>query len=406
MRLITINALVALLVLLRLASAGWAQSAATTIIDVRPGAPNPVETLVIHSEILDEDRSIYVQLPEGYDRSDAVYPVLYVMDGEWLFDLANAHARYYAYDEVTDITLPRMIVVGLENTDRDRNYAPTPNSGIEYDFPTAGGADNFIRFLELELIPLIESRYKAAPLRGIVGWSNSGLFANYVATANQDLFDMYLCISPAVWWDQDMIYERFEDLEFDRPKRFVYSLGTNEEGGYVYESTSRLLERFAQEPVPNMHVSHFKIEGVGHTWGVASAMNHGLQDLFVEYIAPGEVINAGLDAVEAYYMDLSRQWRYTVEPPAKVLHGVAFNLWDEAPEEAIKVLQEAVSNDVDDSTSLYYLGLLHRNIGATEQAVEYLNLAIEAELRKTVPNEVNRRTFASSLEKLETAPLN
>jgi hypothetical protein len=180
------------------------------VLEAHAGGANPMETLLIHSDVLQENRKIYVQLPEGYERSAEAYPVLYVMDGEWLFDLANAHARYYSYDEVTDITLPRMIVVGIENIDRDRDYTPTPNGGIEYDFPTAGFADNFITFLETELFSLISDRYRTAPLRAIAGWSNSGLFANYVATKNQDLFDMYLCISPAVRWDQDMIYDRFD----------------------------------------------------------------------------------------------------------------------------------------------------------------------------------------------------
>lgn len=133
-----------------------------------------------------------------------------VLDGEWLFHLANANQRYYSYDEVTDQNIPRMIVVGIESTDRDRDYTSTPNSGKDYSFPASGGADKFLEFLETELIPMLDSRYQTAPNRCIVGWSFSGLFLMHAAVKKPDLFNMFLCISPAIWWDNDLIYEKWK----------------------------------------------------------------------------------------------------------------------------------------------------------------------------------------------------
>ncbi len=126
-------------------------------VSVIQGMPNPGETVDFYSTVLDETRRIYVQLPEGYSRRDKKYPVLYVLDGEWLFHLASSHARFYSYDEVAGIRIPQVIVVGIENVDRDRDYTPTQNSGVDLVFPTAGEAETFVDFLQNELIPLCKA---------------------------------------------------------------------------------------------------------------------------------------------------------------------------------------------------------------------------------------------------------
>jgi hypothetical protein len=92
-----------------------------------------------------------------------------------------------------------------------------------------------------------------------------------------------------------------------------------------------------------------------------------------------------------------------VDIPIKVLLSIAFDLWDDAPHEAIQVLQTASPNSADYPTSLYYLGLLYKNTGDRELAKKFIRKAIEEELRKVTPNEVNRRSFAMSLMKLEEA---
>ncbi len=83
------------------------------LIEMSKRSLNTVESLTLRSKILDENRQVFVYLPSGYEYHNARYPVLYVMDAEWLFDLAVAHVRYYSFDEVTDIKMPKMIVVGI-----------------------------------------------------------------------------------------------------------------------------------------------------------------------------------------------------------------------------------------------------------------------------------------------------
>ena len=109
---------VALLPILAAGCVAWNPPAVT---------PNPAHTLTVESEILGETRRVYVQLPEGYGRSEARYPVLVVLDGEWLFEPARALVRFQSEYDVMDVRIPKMIVVGIENVDRDRDYVPTPD---------------------------------------------------------------------------------------------------------------------------------------------------------------------------------------------------------------------------------------------------------------------------------------
>lgn len=372
--------------------------AGAVLVERRPGIPNRAETLTVRSQILGEDRSVYIQLPDGYEQSSQHYPLLLVMDGEWLFDLAAAHARYYALDEVTDVKIPRLIVVGIPNTDRDRDYTPTRNSGKEMVFPTAGKAEEFLGFLERELLPLLDGRYRTLPGRAIAGWSFSGLFSAWAAVARPDLFSFHLCISPAIWWDDDLILERMQTATFAQPKRMVFTLGAGEAGGWVYESTKRLLRRLEEDPVPGLSVSDFEFPQVGHSWGVASAMDKGLQALFAGYIAPQEIVDGGSRSIDEYYGELSRQWGYPVVPPNKVLQAAAAREWEEGDRDAaIEMLKRALLNDPHDSVTQYELGARYESWGDAERALSCFNHAIRAEQRKPVPNEVNMRAYRDAV---------
>lgn len=364
------------------------------LIDSTMGTPNSPFTLTIESKILNENRKIYVQLPVDYKRDNKRYPVLFVLDGEWLFDLANAHQRYYSYDEVTDQTIPRMIVVGIENSDRDKDYVPTNNSGVEgYIFPTAGGANDFISFLEKELIPLIDKKYRTFDHRCLVGWSFSGLFTTYAAAVKPDLFNMHLCISPAIWWDNDLVYNQFLNAKFNKPKRMLFTLGTKEEGGMVYPSTMRLVDELRDKHQKNLELDLIMIQDVGHTWGVATAINKGLQWLYSDYI-PSENITSEAD-MNRYFEELSENWSYKVTPPGKVFINVAYNLWSEGKDkEAIALLKKGVKLQKNDSQLFFILGQMLSAIGRDNEALIFYEKAILVEKNKAVPNEVNLRGFS------------
>ncbi len=361
--------------------------------------PNPASTISLESEILGEERRIYIQLPDGYEHSDHRYPVLVVLDGEWLFELARSTVRFFSEYRVMDANLPQMIVVGIENTDRDRDYVPTEDPKEDPDFPTAGRADEFLRFLDRELFPLIDRDYRSAPSRTIVGWSFGGLFAMYSAVAAPDLFDAYLCIGPAIWWDSDLIYELYRDSSFERPKRMVITLGSYEEGGSVATSTRRILERFANNPIGKLHVSHFEFEGVGHSWGIPAALDKGLQRIFTGYLPPDDVMMGGEEEIVRYYERLSESWGFTVFPPADVMISLALNAKEEGDrEQAIEILDRLLEYEPYTSMAWFHRGRFNAQLGNETEARTDYEKALSAELKRDVPSGVYLRLFRARLE--------
>ena len=113
-------------------------------------AQGSVSKLTIKSNVMGEEREILVRTPPGYEAGKNSYPVLYMTDG----DAHMAHTASTVEFLARNGRISEMIVVGIPNTDRTRDLTPTkavgPNAAT---FPTAGGADKFLKFIETELIP-------------------------------------------------------------------------------------------------------------------------------------------------------------------------------------------------------------------------------------------------------------
>lgn len=161
------------------------------------------------SAILGNARDITVYLPAGYDGGSARYPVLYMHDGQNLFDPLRAfipgqHWRLAeAADEATAArTASPMIIVGIDNAGASRidEYTPTHDA----DRKAGGRADDYGRFLIEELKPHIDERYRTvadADHTALGGSSLGALVTLYVGLKHPDVFARLAVMSPSVWWD-------------------------------------------------------------------------------------------------------------------------------------------------------------------------------------------------------------
>ncbi|WP_207949591.1 alpha/beta hydrolase [Luteimonas aestuarii] len=141
---------------------------------------------------------IYVRLPEGYD-PDAPqrYPVVYLLDGDSLFPILAANHLFLTYDD----GLPEAIVVGIAYGGFESSVN---RRGYDFSAPAAdaredqGGADRFLALLREELLPEVERRYAADPMRRILfGQSRGGYFVLYSAFVAPDLFWGRIASNPA-----------------------------------------------------------------------------------------------------------------------------------------------------------------------------------------------------------------
>ncbi|RYE15899.1 MAG: alpha/beta hydrolase, partial [Sphingobacteriaceae bacterium] len=167
----------------------------------------PSNVLTIHSKVLNENRKIYIHCPQPDSANlDKRFPVLYVMDADNHFELLAHYADYLSRPDV--LAMPKVIVVGISNTDRRRDLTPT-ESIIDYlgkpdssnRLKPSGGNENFLQFISTELMPTIEKKYKTEPYKIFAGHSFGGLSSINCLLTHPNMFDAYIAVSPSFYWD-------------------------------------------------------------------------------------------------------------------------------------------------------------------------------------------------------------
>jgi len=159
----------------------------------------------IPSAVLGEARILNIYLPEGYDQDVAArYPVIYLLDGSATEDFVHISGIVQFLTMIG--RMPKTIIVGIANVDRKRDFTfPTTVEKDRKDFPTTGGSEKFMSFLEKELLPFIDRKYRTSPDRTIIGQSLGGLFATEILLKKPGLFTDYIIVSPSLWWNKESL---------------------------------------------------------------------------------------------------------------------------------------------------------------------------------------------------------
>lgn len=184
---------------------------------------------------LGRTRRIWVYLPPDYHESGASYPVLYMHDGQNLFDDYTSFVGEWGVDEELNSLFSAgdsgVIVVGTDhgNSRRLDEYSPWLNE--EYG---GGEGEYYAAFLVETLKPYIDANYRTLPDRehtGVMGSSMGGLISHYIALEYQDVFSKAGIFSPSYWFS-DSLYAHTLDTGKEQDMRF-YIIGSRNEGaGY------------------------------------------------------------------------------------------------------------------------------------------------------------------------------
>lgn len=157
----------------------------------------------IQSKELDEKRVLNIYLPEGYNQDDTIkYPVIYLLDGSADEDFIHivGLVQFNSFEWIN--LIPKSIVVGIATVDRRRDFTfPTTVKEDKKTYPTTGHSDKFIAFIEKELQPYIDEKYRTNTNKTIIGQSFGGLLATEILLKKPTLFNIYIIISPSLWWD-------------------------------------------------------------------------------------------------------------------------------------------------------------------------------------------------------------
>jgi len=207
-----------------------------------------------HSKILNNDRDVLVYLPPGYEATKKRYSVLYLHDGQNLFDGATSFipGQEWRVDETAQRLIAAgkiepLIIIGINNAGKDRINEYTPAEDAKYKM--GGKADLYGHMLVEELKPFIDAHYrtkKGAEHTGLGGSSLGGLVSIYLALKYPTVFGRAAVVSPSVWFANKQIVHYVEALPKKPKVRIWMDIGTKE-GGTTEEaqqtvSDARLLK--------------------------------------------------------------------------------------------------------------------------------------------------------------------
>jgi enterochelin esterase-like enzyme len=178
-----------------------------------PTVVGTLETFALISKVFDNTRTARVFLPPGYNDAanrERRYPVLYMFDGQNLFDACLAYDRIHEWQMDETVTrlaaegrIEPLIVVGLDNANEKRAFEYLPwNDDIQNPGGAATSGDRLPEFLIKEVMPAIVAKYRIAAGRentGIGGSSYGGIAALYVGIRAPGIFGKVLAESPVLW---------------------------------------------------------------------------------------------------------------------------------------------------------------------------------------------------------------
>jgi len=342
------------------------------------------ETLV--SDILKEERRIQVYLPGSvsdtyfYPRR---YPVVYLLDGDSHFWTVSAIIKQLSEDG-GGLQFPEMIVVAIGNTDRIRDLTPTRDTtetGMGRGAGNhSGGGEQFLAFIEKELIPHIDSAYPTMPYRVFIGHSLGGLTVVNTLVHHPALFNGYIAIDPSMSWDRGRLlhetpaalsaggHERNAPERGEARGKDIFLAAANSlQGGLdtvsVMSDSSNLFSRHMRAIFSLRDVLVAAASGGGSVSGSGAAVrdnstgtgahlrvgwkyypqyNHGSVPVVAEYdglrylfdfyrldIRHEDIVGssaAGDTLFAAHYAGISRRMGYKVSPPEVFVNNIGYDL--------------------------------------------------------------------------------
>lgn len=335
------------------------------------------EQITIRSQVLQEDRQILISVPADYGSGANRYPVLYLLDGPANFGHTIGSKDVLARSN----RMPQMIVVGIANTDRTRDMTPSPSSSPQ--FPTAGGADDFLQFISSELIPYIDQHYRTHPYRVLIGHSFGGLFAVHALVNEPDAFDAHIAISPSLHWDNGATVKQMETFLSENPdyRGFLYVTMANE-GGPMQISYKSLVALLGSRAPLSLGWGGQLMLDEDHNTVVIRSTYHGLKELFADW-NPRQIVASGdIDDICAHYAGLSEKYGYPIKPPELVINQLGYRAMQAGdPRGAIDIFKYNVEAYPDSANVYDSLGEAYENVNDLPLALEnYAKAATQGKL--------------------------
>jgi predicted alpha/beta superfamily hydrolase len=329
------------------------------------------EQIEIHSDALQEDRPILVHLPEDYNSTETYYPVVYLLNGDFLPRFLNTAASIELLSDMGQI--PNMIIIGIADINHWRDWFPFELRG------QGGGADNMLRFFGEELIPNVNKLYRTVPYNILMGGSNTAMFTIYTLLVKPEFFNAYVAVSPMLGWNFDF----FKDLinitfsnNFSQPKFLYLTYGT-EDYPQVIDSTQEFTQILKEKASPNSLIWDLKIlQDQGHVplpW-----VYNSLISIFPDWKLPQKKKEEGFEGIKHFYNELTNKYGFEAKIPEEILTDLVFELMvKEKLEKSIEAGEVLLSIYPSSSRGHYLLGVVYQKNGNQNQAIKLYRKSLE-----------------------------
>lgn len=306
-------------------------------IKIQAQAPIEIgKSYTIQSKILNEDRSVQVYLPTGYNDSkypNQKYPVIYLLDGESNFNYLTAYVdklSKYPYPSI-----PEMIIVGVVNTNRTRDLTPTKVTKENMSKDQAskikgenGGNDNFFKFLNDEVFTYINQNYRTLDYKILIGHSFGGITALNSMLKHTDMFNAYIVHDPSIWWDNKIMLREYTSRisqDFKHRKLFLTQVGESENKDHLsdhYHAIKDFDKLMSTQPHPTLNYKYEIYEGEDHGSIPLKGNLDGLRYIFDGYRINFKDLKTNPDLLKTTFEQLSKTMYYNIKPTEKYLDTV------------------------------------------------------------------------------------
>lgn len=335
MRYFSCSFLCAFLMLVFVSHSGYAQVKGT---EPSPFSEKELVSWDYSSKTVGEDYTIYIHFPPGYDTTKTKYPVLYMTDGDWNMTVAMNCFRMLRQDYTTHEPL----IVGI-------GYGSRPNQRMR-DLDPGTGGPKFLAFIQQEVMPFIESKYRVTNEKGLYGYSMGGMFTTYALFEHPDLFNEIFIGAPGNS-GHDLMPKAQKYFSSHHGLKAKVFLGV---GSYEHNTEENIKEFKAYMDKQNckgLELFTAITPNAGHGAALAQVMQNGMAYVYCEKHKPIVVPVAGLQKYVGNYVldkDQSAKFKIYIE------NGLLYFKGDNPPVQLVPFIKDGFFMYENEKMSLFY----------------------------------------------------